>query len=181
MAAEDAGGSGDLAILVNTEMIILKGAVKAAASAGSVTGKVVNKALLSPFRLIQFCMKLHKQHIVFNSVSLVDGVKYHYSDGQWKSNIQPITDQLCEKYGLKKLTYVPGKRKGVDYGTWREKKDPSGSQRLREAIDMAIAQSDSYDDFLSIMRKSYQVKIGFSQKWNSEYLSFKDFKTPAGR
>ena len=27
MAAEDAGGSGDLAILVNTEMIILKGAV----------------------------------------------------------------------------------------------------------------------------------------------------------
>ena len=120
-------------------------------------------------------------HIVFNSVSLVDGVKYHYSDGQWKSNIQPITDQLCEKYGLKKLTYVPGKRKGVDYGTWREKKDPSGSQRLREAIDMTIAQSDSYDDFLSIMRKSYQVKIGFSQKWNSEYLSFKDFKTPAGR
>lgn len=120
-------------------------------------------------------------HIVFNSVSLVDGVKYHYSDGQWKSNIQPITDQLCEKYGLKKLTYVPEKRKGVDYGTWREKKDPSGSQRLREAIDMAIAQSDSYDDFLSIMRKSYQVKIGFSQKWNSEYLSFKDFKTPAGR
>ena len=120
-------------------------------------------------------------HIVFNSVSLVDGVKYHYSDGQWKSNIQPITDQLCEKYGLKKLTYVPGKRKGVDYGTWREKKDPSGSQRLREAIDMAIAQSDSYEDFLSIMRKSYQVKIGFSQKWNSEYLSFKDFKTPAGR
>lgn len=44
-----------------------------------------------------------------------------------------------------------------------EKKDPSGSQRLREAIDRAIAQSVSYDDFLSIMRKSYQVKIGFSQ------------------
>ena len=67
MAAEDAGGSGVLAILVNTEMIILKGAVKAAASAGSVTGKVVNKALLSPFRLIQFCMKLHKQHIISTS------------------------------------------------------------------------------------------------------------------
>lgn len=324
MAAEDAGGSGDLAILVNTEMIVLKGAVKAAASAGSVTGKVVNKALLSPFRLIQFCMKLHKQHIIstsdfksftqfmkacdgdyiianlptrdpeqldklmdsmtevgitycllpdldiqdscqqiairgkdvakwqalyesyvtnqldlggpldfeelkaltsgnykIKSLALGDasedneqleqfldilderGVNYSvlpdlkYGDNHIqiavanqslqqfaaaiKSNIQPITDQLCEKYGLKKLTYVPGKRKGVDYGTWREKKDPSGSQRLREAIDMAIAQSDSYDDFLSIMRKSYQVKIGFSQKWNSEYLSFKDFKTPAGR
>lgn len=60
-------------------------------------------------------------HIVFNSVSLVDGVKYHYSDGQWKSDIQPITDQLCEKYGLK-IDLRSRKRKGVDYGTWREKR-----------------------------------------------------------
>ena len=67
------------------------------------------------------------------------------------------------KIWTEKIDLRSGKRKGVDYGTWREKKDPSGSQRLREAIDMAIAQSDSYDDFLSIMRKSYQVKIGFSQ------------------
>lgn len=49
------------------QALVLKGAVKAAASAGSVTGKVVNKALLSPFRLIQFCMKLHKQHIISTS------------------------------------------------------------------------------------------------------------------
>lgn len=70
MAAEDAGGSGDLAILVNTEMIILKGAVKAAASAGSVTGKVVNKALLSPFRLIQFCMKLHHRLSLYKNNEL---------------------------------------------------------------------------------------------------------------
>lgn len=61
-------------------------------------------------------------HIVFNSVSMVDGHKYHYSDGQWESKIQPITDSICQKYGLSKLEYDRSKRKGVDYGAWREKK-----------------------------------------------------------
>ena len=144
------------------------------------------KYLAGKYEYVFFCpyrsRAYARSHSFFNFCQFSRRSKvslFRWTDG--RVTFKPITDQLCEKYGLKKLTYVPGKRKGVDYGTWREKKDPSGSQRLREAIDMAIAQSDSYDDFLSIMRKSYQVKIGFSQKWNSEYLSFKDFKTPAGR
>ena len=91
-------------------------------------------------------------HIVFNSVSMVDGHKYHRS-----------------------------KRKGVDYGAWREKKDPTGSQHLRETIDAAIAKSHSYNEFLSIMEKNYQIKKGFSKKWNSEYLSFRSYDNQAGR
>lgn len=120
-------------------------------------------------------------HIVFNSVSMVDGHKYHYSDGQWESKIQPITDSICQKYRLPKLEYDRSKRKGVDYGAWREKKDPTGSQRLRETIDAAIAKSHSYDEFLSIMEKNYQIKKGFSKKWNSEYLSFRSYDNQAGR
>lgn len=112
---------------------------------------------------------------------MVDGHKYHYSDGQWESKIQPITDSICQKYGLSKLEYDRQKRKGVDYGAWREKKDPTGSQRLREAIDAAISNSHSYDEFLSIMEKTYQIKKGFSKKWNSEYLSFKSYDNQAGR
>lgn len=120
-------------------------------------------------------------HIVFNSVSMVDGHKYHYSDGQWESKIQPITDSICQKYGLSKLEYDRSKRKGVDYGAWREKKDPTGSQHLRETIDAAIAKSHSYNEFLSIMEKNYQIKKGFSKKWNSEYLSFRSYDNQAGR
>ena len=39
-------------------------------------------------------------HLVFNSVNMVAGGKYSYKKGDWKSVIQPITNKLCEEYGL---------------------------------------------------------------------------------
>lgn len=39
-------------------------------------------------------------HIVFNSVSFVDGKKYRYEKGDWAKYIQPITNKLCQEYGL---------------------------------------------------------------------------------
>ena len=39
-------------------------------------------------------------HIVWNSVSLLDGRKYDYKKGDWKHIIQPITNKLCKEYGL---------------------------------------------------------------------------------
>lgn len=39
-------------------------------------------------------------HIVWNSVSLLDGRKYDYKKGDWKHIIQPISNKLCKEYGL---------------------------------------------------------------------------------
>lgn len=39
-------------------------------------------------------------HLVFNSVNMVTGRKYSYKKGDWKNVIQPITNRLCEEYGL---------------------------------------------------------------------------------
>ena len=39
-------------------------------------------------------------HLVFNSVNMVTGRKYDYKKGDWKDIIQPITNRLCEEYGL---------------------------------------------------------------------------------
>lgn len=39
-------------------------------------------------------------HIVWNSVSFLDGKKYDYKKGDWKHVIQPITNKLCREYGL---------------------------------------------------------------------------------
>lgn len=39
-------------------------------------------------------------HVIWNSVSLLDGRKYDYKKGDWKRVIQPITNKLCEEYGL---------------------------------------------------------------------------------
>ena len=39
-------------------------------------------------------------HIIINSVNMVTGYKFQYKNGDWKSYFQPITNRLCEEYGL---------------------------------------------------------------------------------
>lgn len=39
-------------------------------------------------------------HIIINSVNMVTGYKFQYHEGDWKYKFQPITNKLCEEYGL---------------------------------------------------------------------------------
>lgn len=39
-------------------------------------------------------------HIVINSVNMVTGYKFQCRDGDWKYKFQPVTNKLCEEYGL---------------------------------------------------------------------------------
>lgn len=39
-------------------------------------------------------------HIVFNSIDMTEGYKFQYHNRDWKHILQPITNQLCEEYGL---------------------------------------------------------------------------------
>lgn len=39
-------------------------------------------------------------HIVFNSVDMIGGRKFHIKNTEWRKNLQPIVNQLCEEYGL---------------------------------------------------------------------------------
>ena len=48
-------------------------------------------------------------HIVFNSVNRMTGYKYRYVNGDWEKKIQPITDRICERYGLPPLEFEIGR------------------------------------------------------------------------
>ena len=108
-------------------------------------------------------------HIVFDSVSRVDGRKFHSPKGDWEKRIQPITDRVCEKYGLSTLSYEE-ERKGKDYGEWRNQKmrekgvrseKPTWQDLIRDDIDEAIAASSTYEEFLSYLRTlHYDVRDG---------------------
>ena len=136
-------------------------------------------------------------HVVFDSVGIEDGVKYHSPKGDWEKRIQPITDKVCKKYGLPPLEYGEAKT-SVDYGEWRERKKrqeeragktnsrdnwetkeeqadhpyiESWFDLMRDDIDEAIANSPSYGSFLKYMQSlGYTVRDG-------KYLSLK----PEGR
>lgn len=113
-------------------------------------------------------------HLVFDSVSNVDGLKYHSPKGDWEKRIQPVMDQICEKYQLSTLQYDPdGDRKGRNYGDWKSEKEEwketySAYDIIRDDIDEALQRSRDYDSFLQEL-KSMKYEITRDQK----YLSVK--------
>ena len=102
-------------------------------------------------------------HITFDSVSKEDGAIFHSPKKDWERRIQPITDQLCRKYGLPTLQYDPaGDRKGMQYQDWQAGKRPEKpSYRwydiIRDDIDQAIHETDSYEAFLAWFRREHYV------------------------
>lgn len=108
-------------------------------------------------------------HITFDSVSHVDGRKFHSPQGDWERRIQPITDALCERYSLPKLTWSP-ERRGVCYGEWKHRKETEeGKVRtsytwhdvIRDDIDEAVGRCESYEQLLEVLRDmKYTVRDG---------------------
>lgn len=56
------------------------------------------------------------------SVSFVDGKKYRYEKGDWAKEIQPITNRLCEEFGLSTIDIETDKNEKHEYyHEWNEK------------------------------------------------------------
>jgi hypothetical protein len=104
-------------------------------------------------------------HIVFNSVSFVDGKKYRYEKGDWAKYIQPITNRLCEEYGLSIIDVEdesPG-RHHDSYQEWNEQRDGRfvWSDMIKRDLDACILQADTFEEFLGLLReKQYEIKQG---------------------
>lgn len=109
-------------------------------------------------------------HIVFNSVNLYDGYKYHYKNGDWAKIIQPAANRICEKYGLSSLELNLDEEfklthKCKDYGSWKKqnKKNRFSSYTnnggkytysdIRSDIDDCINISSDWVSFVSNMEK----------------------------
>lgn len=112
-------------------------------------------------------------HICFNSVSRISGAKYRYERGDWKKYIQPVTDRVCERYGLKKLEYEE-QRIGKSYGEHLAEKEGRMTwiRIIRADIDYAISNSNSFEEFLEQMKlQGYQFRFGTLKK-HGEYMTF---------
>ena len=104
-------------------------------------------------------------HIVFNSVSFVDGRKYRYEKGDWEREIQPITNRLCREYGLSEIALEGEKEKNKSnhYKEWNENRDGKfvWSDMIKRDIDACILQSYDMENFLDMLKdKGYEIKIG---------------------
>lgn len=102
-------------------------------------------------------------HIVFNSVNRRDGYKYRYEKGDWEKFIQPVTDAVCREHGLKDLSMQRTGERALQYAEHQANKEglPTLTRIIRADIDRMILRTDSFEDFLSGMRKlGYKIREG---------------------
>lgn len=123
-------------------------------------------------------------HVVFNSVSRLDGYKYRYEKGDWEKHIQPVTDRLCEEMGLPKLVFEPESKKKKQYAQWKAEKNrmPTEKEILQADIDAAIAKAVDIKDFYRLMQLfGYEIRQGYSEKRKEKYLSFRSLEKKHAR
>lgn len=136
-------------------------------TAYEITQKFVKEYLGSLYEAV-YCIHDNTEHvhshIIFNSVSFVDGRKYRYEKGDWARDIQPITNRLCEEYGLSTIDIGGGKDEDRDYykehNDYRDGKFVWDKMIIRD-LDACILQAGDFDEFMELLQnKGYEIKQG---------------------
>jgi len=103
-------------------------------------------------------------HILYNSVNFITGMKYRYEKGDWARDIQPITNRLCQEYGLSTIEISEDREKpDHKFKEWNDYRDGSyaWSKMICRDLDACILQSQSFDTFVELLsEKGYEVKQG---------------------
>ena len=114
-------------------------------------------------------------HIIFNSVSFRTGIKYRYEKGDWAKKIQPITNRLCEEYGLSTIEISEDRvRPSENYKEWNDFRDGKfvWADMIKRDIDACIMQAATYESFLEMLSgMGYEIKNAYRSE--GKYLAIK--------
>ncbi len=102
-------------------------------------------------------------HIVWNSVSCVDGKKYRSNYKSYVTEIRAVSDELCRKYKLSVIDTENSNHVAKPYAEWLAEKNgqPTWRTAIRQDVDDAIQQSLTWRQFLNALeRKGYEVRMG---------------------
>ncbi len=109
------------------------------------------------------CTHINKEnvhnHLILNSVSFIDGKKYHNSNEEI-ALMKDVSDRLCLKYGLSIVETEKAKQEKV----FRDKiidnfnRSNEKMQKIRNDIDEAIKSVKKYSDFKFVLNaKGYEI------------------------
>ena len=104
-------------------------------------------------------------HVVVNSVSFVDGKKYHSSPGSYYFEVRSTSDILCRENGL---SVIAPQGKGKHYAEWKAENTgkPTIRSIIRADIDRIIGEAYTYETFLMLLRQEgYVVRNAPSRKY----------------
>ena len=137
-------------------------------------GKELAEELWGDKYQVVICTHINKEnihnHMIVNSVSFIDGIKYHNSKAQI-AFLKEASDRLCLNYGLS-IVDTPKANKGkefrqknIDYFNRTDK----NMQKIIIDIDEAIKSAKKYSDFKLILKSKGYENI----KDCGKYLSLK--------
>ena len=133
-------------------------------------GKELAEELWGDKYQVVICTHINKEnvhnHIILNSVSFIDGYKYHNSKAQI-AFLKETSDRLCLNYGLSIVDTPKAnkerefRQKNIDYFSRTDKK----MQRIIIDIDEAIKSAKKYSDFKLILKSKGYENIRDSGKY----------------
>lgn len=100
-------------------------------------------------------------HFVLNTVSFVDGIKFHRTEKDYY-DMQKESDRLCREYGLSVIEN-PKRGKSKHYGEWRAEQEgrPTWRSLIKTDVDTAIRRSMTERQFFHVLKEmGYEIKIG---------------------
>lgn len=100
-------------------------------------------------------------HIIFNSVSFVDGKMYRNNFTDYYRDIRTLSDDLCRQYRLSVIS--DPKSRGKHYTEWKAENEGQRTWRssILEDVDQAVMVSMSFQAFIRSMKeKGYEVVTG---------------------
>ena len=100
-------------------------------------------------------------HFVVNSVSFINGKKFHSSCQSYFGDMRTQSDALCKEYSLSVIDNPSPISSTKDYKEWLDDKDDKSTWRglVREDIDEVLKNATVWSQFLARLReKGYDVK-----------------------
>ena len=106
-------------------------------------------------------------HIVFNSVSLVDGSKYRSDFKSYFGTLRGTSNAVSRERGL---SVIEPEHEGRHYAEWDAEKHsrPTVRGMVRADVDAALLRSRSFSDFLTRLRVQ-----GYEVRTQGKYLAVK--------
>lgn len=102
-------------------------------------------------------------HIIWNSVSFIDGIKYHAPPGAYLDEIRRVSDAICHERGYS-IIREGEKANGQHYASWKAEQAGQFTLRnqIRHDMDIAIRASMTWTAFLREMeRMGYRFKVNY--------------------
>lgn len=99
-------------------------------------------------------------HIIINSVNMVTGYKFQCQDGDWKYKFQPITNKLCEEYGLH-ITPAEYSKEPKNMARPQWEREQAFSKWIKQDALFCAISAENMEHFIFLLEKlGFEVKQG---------------------